>query len=112
MSVKPIPLKVLIHTVEYHEKSNDTRYGTGYLAPITINNVLVTPSSKVSIVSSVDNNEKKETKGILFVDVINSKPATELKPQSKIVFNGLEMIVSKVKPIYGFDLHHYEVELT
>lgn len=114
MGVRPIPRKLLIHTVEYHEKVEDSRYSVGYSSPITINNVLTSLSRQVTASNSVRNgaSENRVMKGMLFIDCVYSSPAMELKPQSKIIFEGQEFYVLKVTPIYAVSLHHYEVELT
>lgn len=110
--MRPIPKKLLIHTVEYHEKIDDSRYGGGYMPPIVINFVRLDISYAVKKSSS---NEEKLFKGLLFIDAVNSSPAIEMKQDSKVIFeeNGRKrtLIVQNVKPLYGFKLHHYEVEL-
>lgn len=109
MNIKPIPKNLLIHTIVYHERLPDDRYGGGYKAPVTILNTLVVPSFKVKKSGA---NEEKEYKARLMMDVINTLPIMELVFGSKIVFDGKEYFVQKVTPVFGFKLHHYEVDLT
>lgn len=104
----PIPKELLIHNITYCERINDDRYGGRFKEPITISNVLVQPSDEIV---KTGPNEEKLLKGTLFIDCINSQPAFELIPQSKITFEDKEMIIQNVKPIYAFKLHHYEVGL-
>lgn len=106
--MRPIPLKLLPHTINYHEKTDSGRYEGGYEDPIEIKNVRVEDSNSVI---KTGPNEEKKLKGKLFIDIVNSSPAIEMKPKSKIEFNGKEMIVENVKPVYAFDIHHYKVSL-
>ncbi|HWI50263.1 MAG TPA: putative minor capsid protein [Rummeliibacillus sp.] len=104
----PIPIHLLIHSVEYHEKEESTRYSSGYKQPTTIKNVRFSPTSKVINAGS---NEIKTLKAKLYIDCINSNPVMKLKEQSKVVFNNETYIVQFVKEAYATELHHYRVEL-
>lgn len=106
--MRPIPLVLLPHTIEYHERETGGRYEGSYKPPITIRNVRV---EKSNAVVKTGPDEEKALKGKLFMDVVNSSEAFEMVPQSKIVFQGKEMFVENVKPITAYELHHYEVQL-
>lgn len=107
--IKPMPRAVLIHSVEYYEYTKKDRYGNGFKKPIMLKNVLVQP---VSNIKSNNVGEEVSYKSLMFFDCINSIPKNlKFKKLSKIVFNGDEMIINKVNPIYAFNLHHYELEL-
>jgi hypothetical protein len=101
-------MQFLIHSAEYYEKQEGSRYDGGYAAPITISNVLIQPSTSVK---KTGTNEEKLLKALLVLDAVNTKPFVKPVYQSKIVFDGEEMIVQAVREIYGFTLHHYEVDL-
>lgn len=112
IDMRPIPKRLLIHSIEYHKRIKDSRYGEGYEDPVTINFVRIEISYNVKKSAS---NEEKLFKGLLFIDAVNSSPMIEPKKESKITFDEgnekREMFVQNVKPIYGFKFHHYEVEL-
>lgn len=104
-----MPLAVLIHEVLYEEYTEKDRYGKNFKKPVTLKNVLVQPASNIKRSNVAD---QVAYKSLLFFDCVNSKPsAIEFVKKSKITFNGEEMIVDKINPIYAFSLHHYELEL-
>lgn len=108
--VKPIPLHVLIHTVEYHEYDPESSFQDSYKAHITINNVRVEPSSKVVTNS---NGESVTSKATLFVDATFSNPIPKFVEKSKIVFNGREFYIQVVDELYALSNtpHHWELIL-
>lgn len=105
--VLPIPMTHLIHTVDYYEKI-DGRYEGSFAAPVIIEHVLLNYS--YSMKKSGEGKEKV-LKGILFIDCVNSHPVVEMKAGSKVVFDGKELFIKDIKPVYALELHHYEVEL-
>lgn len=108
-SIRPMPKAVLIHEVEYAEYTESDRYGKGYKDPVTLTNVLVQPTSNINRSNVV---ESVAYSSLMFYDCTNSKPQNiEFKKNSKITFNGKEMVINKINPIYTFDLHHIELEL-
>jgi hypothetical protein len=108
--VKPIPLHVLIHTVEYHEYDPESSYQDSYKDPVTINNVRVEPSSKVVTNS---NGESVTSKAIVFVDSTFSNPIPNFVEKSKIIFNGKEYYLQVVDTLYALSdtPHHWELIL-
>lgn len=106
--VKPIPLKLLIHSVDYEEYDGTGRHGDKFKPAVTLKNVLVQP---VSSINNRGTSEEKAYNSLLFFDVVHSRPALTFKEKSRVTFDGQTMIVGKVNPIYAFSLHHYEVEL-
>ena len=108
--IAPIPLYLLIHTVIYEEyQDNSDGYGEGYKDPVTLRNVRVEP---VSSLRRSNTTETQTFNSILFFDMTHSTPQVNFVEKSKVTFNGQEMVVSKVNPMYSLKLHHYEIELT
>lgn len=113
MIIKPISKEVLIHEVTYEEFVPGDGFETedGFKEPITLTNVLVQYLSNIA-----RNNiaEALNYNALLFFDVVNSKSSGvfEFKEKSRVTFDGKQMIVEKINPIYAFKLHHYEVGLT
>lgn len=107
--VNPIPHEVLIHEVTYEEYLGEDRFGEAYGPPVTLGKVLVQPVSSIKRSST---SEEEAFSSLLFFDCVNSFPSeVKFKKLSKITFNGEEMTVNKINPIYAFRLHHYELEL-
>lgn len=107
--IKPIPKAVLKHTVQYKEYIGESRYGKEYKESITLHKVLVQPISGINKTANV-NTVMYNT--LMFYDCTNSQPSNvEFTKESLIIFNGREMEISKVSPMYAFDLHHYEIGL-
>lgn len=107
--IKPMPKALLIHTAQYEEYEGKGRYGDEFKGPIALTNILIQPVSNIkrnNIGDSVGYNS------LMFFDCINSRPKhINFTEKSKITFNGQEMIINKINPIYAFNLHHYELEL-
>lgn len=107
--VRPMPLAVLIHEVIYEEYTENDRYGKNHKDPVTLTNVLVQPASNIKRSNVAD---QIAYKSLMFFDCVNSRPLDiNFVKKSKIIFNGEEMIINKINPIYAFNLHHYELEL-
>lgn len=108
MIAKPIPLKLLIHTISYEEYYNNDGLGSGYKAPITINYVRVDPITSVTR-SSMKNDVEGDS--VIFIDRTHSTPYLRLKEKSKITFKEKNYEVVKVKTLYDSaeTPHHYEV---
>jgi hypothetical protein len=109
--VRPIPLKLLIHTVTYEEKLKGDGWSDGYAQPVTINHVLVQPASSIQR-SSVATEIVYDS--VLFFDMQNSTPVTDFVKGSKITLNGGDpMYIEKVNTLYAFGdtPHHLEVGL-
>ncbi|KIN42422.1 putative minor capsid protein [Bacillus subtilis] len=109
---KPIPIELLIHSIEYEEIAEDTTgWGGEFEAPITIGKVRVEPVTAI-----MRNNVRDDVEGqsVIFIDRLNSKPFKRLKEQSRVTFNGKTYEVQKVKEMYDENPgapHHYEVEI-
>ena len=107
--VSPMPKAILIHSVQYKEYEGDGRFGKEYKEPVTLGNVLVQP---VSSISRTNNMNTVAFNSLMFYDCINSSPKNiNFVKESIISFNGQEMEISRINPIYAFNLHHYELEL-
>lgn len=106
--IKPIPKKLLTHTIQYEEWFNDDGYGSSYKNPITINFVRVDPSSAIARSNIRDD---VEANSVIFIDRIYSQPFIELKEKSRVTFEGKPFEVTKTNPFYDFleVPHHYEV---
>lgn len=107
INVIPIPLHMLIHTVEYHEYiGEDDIWGgssASYAAPIVIERVRVQPNEKVYNATTGDS---VTFQSILFHDSINSAHPNQIfKEKSKIVWNGKEMFIKEVEPLYTTNPH-------
>ena len=108
--VKPIPRRLLIHSVTYEEYAGNDGWGETYLSPVTLENVLVQPVSNISRSNIA---EEKRYRAILFFDMTHSTPKVTFKEKSRVTFNGETMIVQKVNTLYALSTtpHHIEVEL-
>ena len=110
--IRPIPLQLLIHSLTYEEFVPGDGFETeeGFKPAVTLSNVRV---ESVSNIKRSNNGEELQYKALLFFDVVNSKSSGpfEFKEKSRVIFDGKTMYVNKVNPVYGFSLHHYEVEL-
>lgn len=111
MRIKPIPLNLLIHNVEYLEIVESNGWDDEFNPPLPIENVRVEPSEYVN---RTTNSSGTSSKNILFVDRFYSNPYPEFKVKSKIIWNDEEYEISKVNKLYDVDPnepHHYELEL-
>jgi hypothetical protein len=112
MVIKPIPKNILIHSVEYEEFVQGDGFETedGFKPAVTLTNCRVEAASNIK---RTNTGEELQYKALLFFDVVNSSASGqfELKEKSRVTFDGKTMYVNKVNPIYGFSLHHYEIEL-
>lgn len=107
--IDPIPSNLLIHEVQYEEYDGLGRYGDDFKPPITLRKVRVEMTSGFMISGT---EERRTYNALLFFDAVHSKPTDVVfKKKSKVTYNGETMVVSKVNPVYAFDLHHFEVEL-
>lgn len=108
--VKPIPLHLLIHTVEYHEYDPNSQFQDSYKTPVSIEFVRVEPSNKL-ITNS--NGESITSKATLFVDATFSNPIPSFVEKSKILFEGKEYYVHAVDTLYAISKtpHHWELTL-
>ena len=110
MAVKPIPKRLLIHSVDYREYIQDDRWGDRYADPVTLRFVRVEPATALNRDAT-----KEEISGqaVLFLDRVFTRPFVEPKEKSKVTFKGREYEIHEVKALYAFgpDAHHFEVVL-
>lgn len=109
--VKPIPRRLLPHSVVVEPFAKNDPFGKTYGDPITINHVRMSPAIKIRRShEGVD----VDVKSVLFIDVKNSSPAIALPVESKVLWRGESLRVIGCDINYAFDgeiPHHYEVHL-
>jgi len=107
---KPIPKKLLFHSIIYEEWYDNEGWGSGFREPITIKNVRV---EEVKAIANTSIRYDTDVESIVFIDRANSLPFKELKEKSKVTFNGKTSIVYKNAAKYDelTTPHHYEVQL-
>lgn len=110
MAVKPIPKRLLIHSVDYREYIQDDRWGDRFADPITLRFVRVEPATALNRDAT---KEEIPARAILFLDRVFTRPFVEPKEKSRVTFQGHEYEVHEVKALYAFgpDVHHFEVVL-
>jgi hypothetical protein len=110
--IKPIPRRVLTHTVKYEEfqKGDGINTEDGFKPSVELLNVSV---QYLSEYKKNTNAEEQLYDALLLFDVVNSKAAADFVfiEKSKITFNGKTMFVKKVNPVEAFKLHHWEIGL-
>jgi len=110
--IKPIPERLLIHTIQYEEFTRDGAFGEEFKPIVTIPFVLVQPKTQIR---RNDAGEEIEIKAIVFIDALNTPNAQPLKEKSKVYFNNREWRVKSCESLYALNPtapHHYEVMLT
>ncbi len=108
--IKPIPKKLLIHTVTRLERTTD-RWGEETLKEKEIiKRVRIEPSNKVV---RDKNNAEIQISATLFYDCKNSLPRDiQFAEDDIIVFNGQKHKVQTIEPLYDRErLHHIEMGL-
>lgn len=109
--MKPIPKKLLIHTVCRYAKINEDKWGNYTDKPKDeIRFVRFEPSSK--IVRTV-NNAEIQLSATLVCDCKNSRPKDiQFQLDDIITFNGEKYRIQLIEPLYdGNKLHHIEIGL-
>jgi hypothetical protein len=111
--IRPIPLPLLIHSVEYRERIDDDRWGEKFADPVTIERVRVQPIASYRRKTGEREREKPNESFVLFFDMKNSCPLVNFKEKSKVIFQGKEYSVIRVSEFHAFDTtsHHIEVML-
>jgi Minor capsid protein len=111
MIAKPIPLNLLIHTITYKGYAGSNGWDGSFDQDLIIKNVRVDASANLK--RSGSGGVSSEASHVVFVDRTHSTSYPEFKEQSKIVWNGKEYELYKVKPLYDTSQipHHYELEL-
>ena len=110
-AIRPIPRKLLIHTVTLQKKISEDKWGKETLeAGTKLEHVRVEPSSRI-----VRNKENAEVQlaATLFYDCRNSRPSgITFQEDDIILFNGQKHKVQTIEPLYDEKkLHHYEMGL-
>jgi hypothetical protein len=110
MKAKPIPKKLLIHSIEYMEIAGNDGWDTSFNVPIPIDYTRVEP--KTNLKRSTDS-VSKDCSHVVFVDRSNSSVFPKFKEGSKIRFNEDDYELAEVKPFYDTEPepHHYELGL-
>lgn len=107
--VKPIPIQLLIHSVQYEAFKGNDPFGDEWEEAITLTNVRVESPTTLQRTAT---REDKVVQAVLFYDCTLSNPKNiHFNEKDKIIFNNKTMYVKTVDPIYGFTLHHYELVL-
>jgi len=108
--VRPIPKRLLIHSIKYEEYTGDDGWDVSFADPITIDNVRV---NQVSKLNRSNDSEGEQVNHVVFIDRKNSSHFPTFKIRSQITFNDITREVVDVKPYYAFDSepHFYEIEL-
>jgi hypothetical protein len=110
MIAKPIPLQLLIHTIQYAAKSGNNGWDDTFLDAVEIKNVRVEPAVNLKRSSTKVSSEAQH---LVFVDRTHSTPYPEFEKGSKVTWKNVEYELASVKPFYdtGDIPHHYELEL-
>lgn len=109
--MRPIPRRLLIHTVKLHSEVNADVWGDGELNEgLSIKWVRMEPSSKIVRDKS---GAEIQLSATLFYDCKNSLPkGISFSVDNIITFNGERYKVKAAEPLYdGRRLHHYELRL-
>lgn len=107
--IRPIPKKLLIHSIEYEEFKEDGSFGEEFHPIETITNVLVQPRTEIR---RDYNNEEVEIQAVIFLDAVNTPIFKPLREKSKVHFNGRVWRVVSCEHLFTFDFstpHHFEV---
>lgn len=112
MRIRPLPKTWLIHEVLYEQYAGVDDFGSDtYSDPVTIECVRFDEST----VFSRDGTQNKiVANGVIFVDAVHSVPSVTFQEQSKVTFNGRELVIVKVVPCYqpqSNEIHHWELEV-
>lgn len=109
--MRPIPRKLLPHTVTLRKKRYEDRWGRGELdCGISLKFVRMEPSKQIV---RDKNNAELQLSALLFYDCRNSTPKNAgFCIDDIIVFQGDKYMIKAVDPLYdNKKLHHYELGL-
>lgn len=109
--IKPIPKRVLIHTIEYEEFLKDGSFGEEFAPRESISGVLVQPKTEIR---RDEIQEEIQIDAVIFLDAVNTPGFKPLKEKSKVHFGGREWRVVSCAALYTFNPdqpHHYEVKV-
>lgn len=107
--MKP-PVDFLIHSIEYVERIGEDDWQKPiYSDPVTINNVRVDMGSQYSTTGT---GKQLLYNGLIFIYNGRSSPMVDFKEESKVRFNGTEMTITSVIPVYEAYVNElYSIEL-
>lgn len=111
MRIKPIPKRLLIHTIEYEEFVKDGSFGEEFAPSETMTGVLVQPKTEIR---RDEIQEEVQINAVIFLDATNTPKFKPLKEKSKVHFNGREWRVVACETLFTFNPdkpHHYEVKI-
>lgn len=111
MLFKPIPKKLLVHSVIYEKQSDNTAWGgKGNQESVTINRVRFEPDFK-TVVTGL--NQEHVIKGILYMDACYSEPFIIPKVDDVIIYKEEPLTVVSCEVLYTLSdtPHHVEVTL-
>lgn len=108
-----LPLSYLIHDIWYEQYNGKNLDGDeDWDEPITIEHVRV---DLTPVYRRAGNDTTVTANGVIFIDGVNSLGVPEtFTEQSKIMFNGDGMIITKAIPCYqpnNDTIHHWEIEV-
>lgn len=107
--MRPIPKKLLIHTVKLYEKASIDKWGSEKLDDGRgLSKVRIEPSNQIV---RDKNNSEIQLAATLFYDCCNSQPTgVKFKVDQIIDFNGQKHQIKTIEPLYdNLKLHHYEI---
>ena len=106
---RPIPRRLLIHTVTLSSVTGVDMYGVETVTTTTINRVRLEPVDRTALSTY---GEGKDDKYLMFWDPIHSTQAT-FKQLDKVTYNGVELTIREVFPAPDErGTHHLEIYLT
>jgi hypothetical protein len=109
---RPIPKRLLIHSVEYQPPQDDGGWNSAPEPPVTISHVRISAPTTGEFVSRSAIKDNIEVRFVMFVDAVHSTPTVTIEERGKVTWNGQTYEVVRVSPMYGASrLHHVEVGL-
>ena len=113
IKAKPLPRSWLVHTITYYQKQTgrDEWGNPKHDAEINIKNVRYDENSTFTRSVGEDN---LSINGVIFVDAKHSTPTTSFVENSKVTFQGKDMVIHKVVTCYhpeSDSVHHWELEV-
>lgn len=109
--MKPIPKKLLMHSVILHKQIAEDTWGKETLDEgVKLSYVRLEPSGRIV---RNKNGAEVQLAATLFYDCRNSRPSgIVFREDDIVIFNGQKHKVHTVEPLYdGRKLHHYEMGL-
>lgn len=107
--MRPIPKRLLIHTVTLYQRVNVDKWGKGELnGGQELSNIRIEPSKQII---RDKNNAEVQLAATFFYDCRNSRPSDVSFEVDQVVdFNGQKYQIKTVETLYdNLKLHHYEI---